>query len=165
MSPVTLFARGDSANFSEITESASNVTFTEVPKIRLRRTGKRPFTFDGVEVCSATSHSPGPSLWYEINLYRRANSALVCDVRFFSKVEEMKDRFHVFEADGLSDVIAVLDSYDPATDIGADLNLTDANVPTSEIALHAAVLRMRMDEARRQFSDLVGEILHQLDNQ
>jgi len=137
--------------------------FPEIPKVKLQRTGQRPLVFEGVEVCSATTHSPGPSLWYEINLYRKQSGSLVIDVRFFGKSEDIKDRCRTFFADGLDEVAHVLEGYDPALDIDADIPVHDESVPVSVIALHAAMIRMRLDEARRQFADLSGEILHQLD--
>ena len=130
---------------------------------KLRRTGQRDFAFDGVEVCSSTSHSPGPSLWYEINLYRKNSGHLVVDVRFFSKSDAMRDRFHIFEADGFDEVASVLEAYEPANDIEPDINPEDQDMPPAVFVLKAAVLRIRIDEARRQFRDLVGDVLHQLD--
>ena len=130
---------------------------------RLRRTGKRDYAFEGLEICSSTSHSPGPALWYEINLYRKPIGQYVIDVRFFSKSDAMRDRFHVFEADGLDEVASVLEDYEPGSDVEPDFDPTDADMPHAMFVLKTAVLRIRIDEARRQFRDLVGDILHQLD--
>lgn len=163
MSPVTLFARGEGE--SPAPEAGLSYTFPEAPRIKLRRTGQRPLVFEGTEICSATTHAPGPSLWYEINLYRKKSGQLVVDVRFFSKIEAMKDRFATFFADDLDEVAHVLETYEPAADVTADMPLDDDDVPTAQIAVQAAAVRLRMDEARRQFADLVGEILHQLDVQ
>jgi hypothetical protein len=135
----------------------------ETPRQRLRRTGKRDYAFEGLEICSSTSHSPGPALWYEINLYRKPIGHYVVDVRFFSKSDAMRDRFHVFEADSLEEVASVLEAYEPGFDIEPDIDPQDADLPHALFVLKAAVLRIRIDEARRQFRDLVGDILHQLD--
>lgn len=165
MSPVTLFSRDASAQENVEQMAAPISAFAPIPQVKLHRTGKRPYVFEGVEVCSATTHSPGPSLWYEINLYRKQAGSLVIDVRFFGKADDMKDRFRTFFADGLDEVAYTLETYDPAQDIDADVPVSDELVPVSVIALRAAVIRMRLDEARRQFADLTGEILHQLDVQ
>jgi hypothetical protein len=165
MAPVTLFSRDLSASDNVEPIAAPHNVFAEAPKVKLQRTGQRPLMFEGVEVCSATTHSPGPSLWYEINLYRKQAGSLVIDIRFFGKPNDMKDRFRTFFADSLEEVAQILESYDPALDINADVPVNDESVPVSVIALHAAVIRMRLDEARRQFADLTGEILHQLDVQ
>jgi hypothetical protein len=135
----------------------------EIPMQRLRRTGKRDYAFVGYEICSSTSHGPGPSLWYEINLYRKPAGPYVVDVRFFSKMETMRDRFQVFDADSLDEIASVLEAYEPSFDIEPDINPEDADMPHAVFVLKAAMLRIRIDEARRQFRDLVGDILHQLD--
>jgi hypothetical protein len=165
MSPVTLFSRTDGDAASADTTGTPFTAFQDSPRIKLRRTGQRPLVFEGVEVCSATTHAPGPSLWYEINLFRKKAGSIVIDVRFFSKTDAMKDRFATFFADDFDEVAHILESYQPAADVTADIPLDDDGIPTGEIALQAAVVRMRMDEAKRQFADLAGEILHQLDVQ
>ena len=163
MSPVTLFSRDAPApDYAEPMSTPINM-FAAAPEVKLHRTGQRPYVFEGVEVCSATTHSPGPSLWYEVNLYRKQSSSLVIDGRFFGKPDDMKDHCRTYFADSLDEVAHVLESYDPAMDIDADVPVNDMNVPISTIALHAAMIRMRLDEARRQFADLTGEMLYQLD--
>jgi hypothetical protein len=157
MASVMLFSRAEARQEVQVEAAPENTTQ------RLRRSGKRDYAFTGLEICSSTSHGPGPSLWYEINLYRKPTGPYVVDVRFFSKSESMRDRFHAFDADSLDDVASVLESYEPAFDIEPDVNPEDSDMPHALFVLKAAMLRIRIDEARRQFRDLVGDVLHQLD--
>jgi hypothetical protein len=162
MASVTMLNRSESPAPPE--SELTSPSYGELRRHTLRRTGQRAFAFEGVEICSSTSHSPGPpAFWYEINLYRRANEQFVVDIRFFSKSDNMRDRFQVVKADGLEEVASILEAYEPAHDIEANVDPEDQDLPASVFALKAATLRMRIDEARRQFRDLVGEVLHQLD--
>ena len=136
--------------------------FAQLGKVSLPRTGQRPLVFEGEEIVSATSCAPGPRFWYEINLYRRQDNSLVVNICWFGKPNDLKDRFRAFPVDSLDEVAHVLETYDPALDIHADIPAHDDQVPVSLIALQAAMIRMQIDEARRQFADLAGEILHQL---
>jgi hypothetical protein len=126
--------------------------------VTLRRTGERPMSFRGVEVCSAMSYAPGTPLWYEINLYRTAHESFIANVRMFSKAEHEKDRFAAFEATSFDEAMFWLENYDPANDITADLPLDNTDVPVVELGLKAAAIRMKLAEARRQYRDLLGEI-------
>jgi hypothetical protein len=131
--------------------------------VMLRRTGERPLSFQGVEVCSAMSYMPGTPLWYEINVYRTAADSYVANVRMFTKSDNDKDRFSVYEASSFDEAMYWLESYNPAEDIRADLPLDNMDVPVIELGLKAAAVRMRLAEARRQYRDLLGEILFALD--
>jgi hypothetical protein len=126
--------------------------------ITLRRTGERPLSFQGTEVCSAMSYMPGTPLWYEINVYRSAAESFVANVRMFTKSENDKDRFSAYEASSFDEAMFWLENYDPADDIRADLPLDSSEVPVIELGLKAAAVRMRLSEARRQYRDLLGEI-------
>lgn len=130
---------------------------------QLRRTGGRPVRFTGTELCSAMSYGPGAPFWYEINIFRAANQKFVVDVRHFTKTDGDKDRFTVWTVESFDDAISALEHYDPATDLRVDLPVDDESVPLAELGLHAASLRLRIGEARRQFRQLVGEILYELD--
>ncbi|MGL4636215.1 MAG: hypothetical protein ACRCWF_09560 [Beijerinckiaceae bacterium] len=127
--------------------------------VSLRRTGERPLVFQGVEICSAMSYIPGAPLWYEINVYRTATESFVANVRMFTRSENDKDRFSACEADSFEEAIMWLEAYEPASDIRADLPLDDADVSVVELSIKAAAMRIRLSEARRQYRDLLGEVL------
>jgi 4-coumarate--CoA ligase len=166
MAPAAQLTSRDLSAANNVEPMPSPVSgFAQLGKVSLPRTGQRPLVFEGEEIVSATSCAPGPRFWYEINLYRKQDRSLVIDIRFFGKPTELKDRFRSFSADSLDDVTHILETYDPALDIHADIPVHDDSVPVSLIALQAAMVRMQIDEARRQFKDLAGEILHQIDVQ
>jgi hypothetical protein len=131
----------------------------------LRRTGERPLAFEGVEVCSAMSYSPGTPLWYEINVYRTTAESFVANVRMFTKSENDKDRFSAYEASSFDEALFWLENYDPAEDIRADLPLDSGDVPVVELGLKAAAMKMKLSEARRQYRDLLGEVFYAVEGQ
>jgi hypothetical protein len=126
--------------------------------VTLRRTGERPLSFRGREVCSAMSYTPGTPLWYEINVFRTEHDSFIGNVRMFSKSENEKDRFAAYEASSFDEVMFWLENYDPASDIRADLPVASDEVTVAELGLRAAALRMHLAEAKRQYRDLLGEI-------
>ncbi len=130
--------------------------------ITLRRTGERPLSFQGAELCNAMSYVPGTPLWYEINVYRTAGETFVANVRMYTRSEDEKDRFSCHEASSFDEVLSWLERYDPAQDIRADLPVDSADMPVIELGLKAAAVRMRLSEARRQYRDLLGEIFFAL---
>jgi hypothetical protein len=129
----------------------------------LRRSGGRPLSFAGVELCSAMSYEPGTPLWYEINVYRTASRTYVANVKMFSKSEDEKDRYAAHEADSFEEALYWLENYEPAGDIRADLPFDNPSVPVIELGIKAAVVSMKLSEARRQYRDLVGEVLYALE--
>jgi hypothetical protein len=133
--------------------------------VTLRRTGERPLTFEGVEICSAMSYTSGTPLWYEINVYRTASESFVANVRMFTKSENDKDRFAAYEASSFDEALFWLESYNPAEDIRADLPLDSTEISVVELGLKAAAVRMRLSEARRQYRDLLGEVFYAIDGQ
>jgi hypothetical protein len=107
--------------------------------VTLRRTGERPLSFQGVEVCSAMSYTPGTPLWYEINVYSTSSESFVANVRMFSKSENDKDRFSVYEAGSFDEALFWLENYEPAEDIRADLPLDSRAWPQGRCRAHASL--------------------------
>lgn len=132
--------------------------------VRLRRTGERPLVFRGEEICCATSYVAGPPFWYEINVFRTGNDTFVADIRMFTKSENEKDRFVSHHAETFDEALSWLESYDPAGDIRVDLPLDDPHMPIAELGLRAAAVRLKVAEARRQYRDLLGDMLYALDS-
>lgn len=145
-------------------EAGGNVTPlpTNARSFTLKRTGGRPMVFEGQEVCASTSHSIGPSLWYEVNIYQKTDGAYIVEVKMFTKSESTKDQFSVYEAYTLDDVATVLEEHDPAGDVDGSLLKFDDPVAPGRFALKAASFRLQIEEASHQYKDLVGEILFQL---
>jgi hypothetical protein len=126
----------------------------------VRRNGGRPLTFAGAELCSAMSYEPGTPLWYEISIYRTSTQAYVGSIKMFSKSEAEKDRFAACEGGSLDEVLMWLETYEPAHDIRADLPIGDSSVSVVELGIKAASVSMKLSEARRQYGDLLGEVLY-----
>jgi hypothetical protein len=129
----------------------------------LRRSGARPMTFAGAELCSAMSYEPGTPMWYEINIYRTAARSYVANVKMFSKSEDEKDRFAAYEAENFDEVLAWLETYEPANDIRISLPFDDPQTPMVELGIRAAAASMKVAEARRQYRDLMGEVFFALE--
>ncbi|MGF1544579.1 MAG: hypothetical protein ACFB00_08795 [Parvularculaceae bacterium] len=151
---------------SEIKNGANGFSAdVEVVSYRLKQTGGRPRQFAGVEICSAMSYVVGPPLWYEINVYQTTEDAFVVEIRMFTKNENERDLFRVIDAVSLEDVFETLETYDPAQDVDASvLRFADDDANVAELSVSAAALRLRVEEARRQFRDLVGDILYQIES-
>lgn len=171
MSSITILEQPSAPSISEVMDAgnsmpdAENVTAlpTSPPdQFTLKRTGGRPMIFEGREVCASTSHSVGPSLWYEVNIYEKTDGSYVVEVKMFTKSESTKDQFNIYEAYSLDDVAAMLEEHDPAGDVDGSLLKFDADVTPGRFALQAASFRLQIEEATHQYKDLVGEILFQL---
>jgi hypothetical protein len=130
--------------------------------ITLKRSGERPVRFKGFEICCASSHRVGPPFWYEINIFRTVDDRFFADVRLYQKSDAHKDRFTVFEAGSFDMALEALKSYDPLRDIAVE-PFFDGDVAPVEIALEAARLRLRIEEARQQYDGLIGDVLNQIE--
>jgi hypothetical protein len=136
-------------------------TAPALPEVALRRTGERPLAFKGREILSATSYSAGPSLWHQISLYQ-GESGLALDIRTYFKREDDRDVFFAAECASLEEAVYLIEQHDPASAIPVEAAIASDQLPSHEVALRAAMLRLRIDEARQQYRDLVGEILYSL---
>ncbi len=133
--------------------------------ISLRRTGERPFRFQGTELCSAIGWAQNITIWHEINLFRANTGKLIVDIRVFRKSPDEKDLFRVFELDTLEDAITLLENYDPTQDVLVDLPLDDPSVSLATLSLQGVVLRQKIEQTRRQYDALLGDLLHEIERQ
>lgn len=133
----------------------------EVEKFKLKITGRRPKQFQGTLLCSAMSFFPGPPQWYEINIYRVVSGKFIIEVKLFAKSDQERDFFRMHECNSFDEVVEFLENHDPAQDIDAGrLKIKDDSLAPAEIALAAIAMKLRIEDARRQFGTLVGEILY-----
>ncbi len=151
-------------SYGEPAMSPASMMVPEGPEIfHLRCTGSRSRIFTGSLMCSAISYVPGNAFWYEISLYSQVSGSYVVTIKRFTHDEEGIDLFRVFDADDMDSLVSTLEDYEPADDFdGSYLGLDDMTASANEIALRAVGLRLKIEEARRQYGDLVGEILYQL---
>lgn len=132
-------------------------------RFRIKRSGMRPISFEGAELCMAMSYVPGAPYWYEINIYRSADAQFVLAVRLFFRSEDERDRVRAWQFENFEQVIDCLEAYDAATDLRVDRFPGDGETSAAELAAEAFALRARAEAARTQFAGLVGEILHELE--
>lgn len=128
----------------------------------LKRSGMRPLAFDGVLIAEANSHCPGTTMWYEINIYRKDAGGFVAEVKLFLKAAEQKDAFRAQVFDDVSAMSAWLESHDPADNAVVNIETAGGDVPLVVAALGAIRMRQAMEEARREYRYLVGELLFEL---
>lgn len=130
----------------------------------LRRTGHRPFAFHGVHLSMAMNFKPGTPIWYEINFFRLADGRFVVDVRSFKTSDAEDDTFWVAEANSFEDAIHALESYDASRDVAITFDLEDPSLSVADLTFRALSLRIRVEEARRQYRSLLGQVLYDLNN-
>jgi hypothetical protein len=133
-------------------------------EMQLKRSGMRPVRCMGREVAAASSHSTGPSFWYQLNLIATDRGQMMIDLRCYHKDESTPDQFQVVETSGIDEAMAWLESFDPAGDIVPRIDLMASHLSPAELAIEAAALKLKIVEARRQFKEMVGEILHGIES-
>lgn len=131
--------------------------------ITLRRSGKRPLAFRGAPMACSMSFRVGTPFWYELNVFKAASGGFVADVRHFTKAEGEQDKFTVFVADDLEQILDFFEGYNPAQDIPAEITLDDHALPASELAFQALSLRLKIEEAKSQYESMVSEIFAELE--
>jgi hypothetical protein len=142
----------------------ASTVMEQIQTFNLRRSGKRPLSFKGTELCSAMSFTVGTPFWYEVNIFQKVDETFVVEIKIFTKSDNDRELFHAHEISTFSDVFEYLENYDPVCDVDAGpVDFAMRTKSIAEIGLQAAALRLKIDEARRQFGDLVGQILYALE--
>ncbi len=129
--------------------------------IVVRRHGAPPLRFNGELLFSETSYRSGTSLWYEINVYRRAKVGYVLETKCFKKDAAQKDILRAEQCGSLGEVIRLIESYDTRGDIEASLDVM-STMPTAELVLNAVVLRQKLDEAANEYGNVAMLLLETL---
>ncbi|MGL4488292.1 MAG: hypothetical protein ACRCU5_02480 [Rhizobiaceae bacterium] len=129
--------------------------------IVVRRHGAPPLRFNGELLFSETSYRSGPSLWYEINLYRRAKAGYVLETKCFKKDSEHKDILRAEQCASIGDVIRFIENYDTRGDVDASLDVV-SKMATADLVLNAVVLRQKLDEAASEYGDVAMLLLETL---
>lgn len=165
MSSVNLFM-SDGAPAEEPVAAQPSVADHFMPSRRvLRRTGSRPFVFEGAEIIHSMSYMPGSPLWYDLTLYRARTGGFVLEVKLFYKESSTPDRFSCHEFSSIEEVAEFLEEHDASQDVHPSLPMDNTEMSAADFALHVAGLRLRVEEARGQFADLAGEMLYSLSNE
>ncbi|MEM6548597.1 MAG: hypothetical protein AAF713_12745 [Pseudomonadota bacterium] len=128
----------------------------------LQRSGQRPLTFTGVELCMAMSFTPGSPFWYEVNVYRSDDNRFVVRVAMFTTAEDDPEVKRAWECESFGEVMDSLEIYDPAGDLHLGMPADAVGQSALDLAAHALSLRARAAEARRQYAGLIGDLLYEL---
>jgi len=145
------------------TQAPAAAATAQAKSFRLKRSGVRPKVFDGIEVCHSMSHELGTPFWYELNIYRTTSDEFVGEVKFFTKSDSQRDTFKTFTAFDTEGLMAKLEEYDPTADIEPNCSpKSQVTEHAAKAALQVAELSVLMHEAKRQWDDVIGDILFQI---
>jgi hypothetical protein len=133
---------------------------TVAPVQALKRTGARPYLFNGATVATVCGVTPLLPFWYELNVHRTVIGTYVTDIRLFHKSPDLSDLFWIAEHDDLDDAITHLERYDPAGDVLPSQEIAARAGSAAELALWTARLQLQVDAITQHYRALVGELLH-----
>ena len=158
---VTIHAVREPANAPHLDAEAQarlrSVALPVMPIQTLRRTGQRPFTFNGVPVATVCGVTPALPFWYELNVFQTVVGGFVADVRLFHKTDAA-DRFHVAEHDDLADVAHWFERYQPAKDVRS--SIAPASLASrAELAIAIASLRLEVETVTEHYREQCGQLL------
>lgn len=169
MPSVKLFQEGDASDglrhLDEPAQERLRALAPAAPAQSLRRTGKRPYAFNGKVLATVCGVTPALPYWYEINVYRTVIDTFVCDTRLFNKSPDLPDLFRVMEADTLDAAFDHLEAYDAAFDLGSVDELGRPGQSPADLALGIARLQMRADAIRAHYASVVADMLKALEPQ
>lgn len=132
------------------------------PNQSLRRTGQRPFDFNGTLVAMTCGINATLPFWYEINAYRTRGDGWVSDIRLFRKEDGSTDLFHVAEHDDLDALFDHLESYDATGDLVPPRELVEGTASGTQLALHTARLQMAANQIVDHYRGLLGDLMIRL---
>lgn len=135
---------------------------TLMPVRSLRRTGRRPFLFNGTTVATLCGITPLLPFWYEINVHRTVIDSYVSDIRLFHNSPDVPDLYRVAEHDDLEDTVVYFERYEPAADVAPPAEMSVRASSCAELALAIARLQLQVDQVTQHFHSLVGDLLHTL---
>lgn len=130
------------------------------PLQRLKRTGGRPYLFNGATVATVCGVTPALPFWYELNVHRTVIGGYLSDIRLFHKSPDLHDLHWVAEHDDLDAAIAHFERYDPTGDVTPPPEMATPAGSAAELALRTARLQLRMDQITQHYRALVGDLLH-----
>jgi len=128
----------------------------------LKRTGSQPLAFGGAPILCATSFRPGPSLWYELNLYRVEGGGVVVQTIAYKKSDKENDIFHAEMFKTLDEAIDHIEAYDTEQDV--EILDQDDDAHGAGLTLRSLLVRKKIDEARTEYRTLCGNVLFELAN-
>jgi hypothetical protein len=160
MASVSILSKTKSAFHDQ--DDASGAVSGAMGEVTLRRNGARPISFTGSEIASSSSFSAGQSLWYQIHLYKTNENSFIAAIQMGAQSGLEHSSYSAYTCSNLEELVNVLENYDAAHDISANIDL-EGDISAAELALEAASLRLKIEEARRQYGEVVGEVLCKID--
>ncbi|MEM9500777.1 MAG: hypothetical protein AAF941_02910 [Pseudomonadota bacterium] len=144
-------------------EQAAEPSIPAMP-FTLKRTGERPFEFTGRLLAMLSGISSHLPFWYEINIYQ-GDERLICEIKLFNKDADSADIFRVTEHGDMESVFSYLERYDPSDDLDPGADVAENSASSATLALNAARLQLRVNQLKRHYESVVGEILQALQRQ
>jgi hypothetical protein len=137
----------------------------EPPLVVLRNSGGKPLRLHAELVAEGSSRCTGSALWHELALYRTSEGTIAVAIRFLaaSGMEAGVHRARLF--DTADEVASWLENFDPAFDLGADFDVSDARESVASVSLKAAALRDRAERLSRAYRVMIGEVLYRLETE
>lgn len=132
------------------------------PMQLLKRTGYRPFAFNGrilATVCGVERVLP---YWYEINIYCTVLGDYVSDIRLFGKSEDAVDLFRVAEHPDVDALYDYLETYDPCCDLPPIRQDAVGSASCAGLSLRAIELQGSMRGITDHYRATVGALLNVL---
>lgn len=161
MMSVKLHDRADASLLSHlgapVQQRLREIAVPAMPMQSLRRTGMRPYGFNGAPLATVSGITPGLPFWYELNVFTTVVETYVCDVRLFHKTDA-PDLFRVVEQDDFEDALAWFERYDPAHDVRPGPALTDAKSNAAR-AIECARLQLELAAVVDHYRIVVGQLL------
>ncbi|MEO1066646.1 MAG: hypothetical protein AAFW47_04630 [Pseudomonadota bacterium] len=128
----------------------------------LKRTGQKPLQFDGALLLCETSHRPGPSMWYEVNLFGCADNTFVLQIVAFKKSDKENNMHRAWSLATIDEVLDTIESYDPSDDIEPSIGPASDMLGGSSLALRTLLTLQQIEEARSEFASLSGDVMMDL---
>jgi hypothetical protein len=128
----------------------------------IRRDGLSPIVFEGHLLAEATSRIPSSRIWYDIAAYARMDGGFVMGMQVCRQGGGERDILWARQFPTVTDLSVYLETHDPARDVMPADDLTDGKIATAEAMIRAVGLRQRIDEARRAYQSVVGDLLTEL---
>lgn len=129
------------------------------PAQALRRTGLRPYAFNGTVAATVSGITPALPYWYELNIHQTVLGTFVSDIRLFHKSADKADLFRVEEHADLDGVFAYFESYDPSGDLSPAREMLERQTSNAALALGTARLQMQVNQIGDHYRALVGVLL------
>jgi hypothetical protein len=133
--------------------------------IVLRNSGGKPLRVQGILIAEGSSRGPHSTAWHEIAIYRVASGGVAVAIRFLGASGAACGVHRARLFDSTDEACGWLESFEPAFDLGADFDVSDARASSAAVSLKAAALRDRAERLEREYRALVGEVLFRLETE